>query len=93
MAHLYCEHRRRDGDRGSGRHSAGEDHQGAIDPAVGFQGYNGRNIAFGLGLQHMEPAVMNPFHSDAGESLSALYGEELRHGGDQPACHHQRKET
>jgi succinyl-CoA synthetase beta subunit len=33
----------------------------AIDPAVGFQGYNGRNIAFGLGLNHIEPAVINPF--------------------------------
>jgi len=32
-----------------------------IDPAVGFQGYNGRNIAFGLGLNHIEPAVLNPF--------------------------------
>ena len=33
----------------------------SIDPAVGFQGHNGRNIAFGLGLQHIEPAVINPF--------------------------------
>ena len=33
----------------------------AIDPAVGFQGHNGRNVAFALGLQHMEPAVINPF--------------------------------
>ena len=33
----------------------------AIDPAVGFQGYNGRNIAFALGLPAMEPAVVNPF--------------------------------
>ena len=33
----------------------------AIDPAVGFQGYNGRNIAFGLGLPAMEAAVVNPF--------------------------------
>ena len=32
-----------------------------IDPAVGFQGYNGRNIAFGLGLPTMEAAVVNPF--------------------------------
>ncbi|MBM4132936.1 MAG: ADP-forming succinate--CoA ligase subunit beta [Nitrospira sp.] len=32
-----------------------------IDPAVGFQGYNGRNIAFGIGLNSMEPAVLNPF--------------------------------
>lgn len=33
----------------------------AIDPAVGFQSYNGRNIAFALGLTAIEPAVMNPF--------------------------------
>src|SRR6185503_15793751 len=32
-----------------------------IDPAVGFQGYNGRNLAFGLGLPSIEPAVVNPF--------------------------------
>jgi succinyl-CoA synthetase beta subunit len=33
----------------------------AIDPAIGFQAYNGRNIAFALGLPAMEPAVVNPF--------------------------------
>ena len=33
----------------------------AIDPGVGFQGYNGRNLAFGLGLPSIEPAVVNPF--------------------------------
>ena len=33
----------------------------AIDPAVGFQGHNGRNVAFALGLHHIEPAVINPF--------------------------------
>lgn len=33
----------------------------AIDPAVGFQPYNGRNVAFALGLPGMEPAVVNPF--------------------------------
>lgn len=33
----------------------------AIDPAVGFQGYNGRNIAFALGLAAMEPAIVTPF--------------------------------
>jgi succinyl-CoA synthetase beta subunit len=33
----------------------------AIDPAVGFQPYNGRNIAFALGLPAMEQAVVNPF--------------------------------
>ena len=33
----------------------------SIDPAVGFQGYNGRNLAFGLGLPTLEPAVVKPF--------------------------------
>jgi len=33
----------------------------AIDPAVGFKAYNGRNIAFALGLPAMEPAVVTPF--------------------------------
>jgi succinyl-CoA synthetase beta subunit len=33
----------------------------AIDPAVGFQGYNGRNIAFALGLPTMEASIVNPF--------------------------------
>jgi succinyl-CoA synthetase beta subunit len=32
-----------------------------IDPAVGFQGHNGRNVAFALGLQNMESSVINPF--------------------------------
>jgi len=32
-----------------------------IDPAVGFQGYNGRNVAFALGLNTIEPAAVNPF--------------------------------
>jgi succinyl-CoA synthetase beta subunit len=33
----------------------------AIDPAVGFQPHNGRNVAFALGLPSIEPAVVNPF--------------------------------
>ncbi len=33
----------------------------AIDPAVGFQSYNGRNVAFALGLPAMEPAVVTLF--------------------------------
>ena len=33
----------------------------SIDPAVGFQGYNGRNLAFGLGLPTLEPGVVKPF--------------------------------
>ncbi|MEK7294396.1 MAG: ATP-grasp domain-containing protein, partial [Nitrospirota bacterium] len=32
-----------------------------IDPAVGFQGYNGRNVAFALGLNTIEPTAINPF--------------------------------
>ena len=33
----------------------------SIDPSVGFQGYNGRNLAFGLGLPVLEPTVVKPF--------------------------------
>jgi succinyl-CoA synthetase beta subunit len=47
----------------------------AIDPAVGFQGYNGRNIAFALGLPAMEPAVVNPFIQMLG-SLYRLFMEK-----------------
>lgn len=32
-----------------------------IDPAAGFQSYNGRNLAFALGLPTMNKAVVNPF--------------------------------
>lgn len=32
-----------------------------IDPAVGFQSYNGRNLAFALGLPAIEKAILNPF--------------------------------
>ncbi|MCZ6799965.1 MAG: ADP-forming succinate--CoA ligase subunit beta [Nitrospirae bacterium] len=32
-----------------------------IDPAAGFQSYNGRNLAFGLGLPTSDPAVVKPF--------------------------------
>jgi succinyl-CoA synthetase beta subunit len=46
-----------------------------IDPAVGFQGYNGRNIAFALGLQNLEPAVMGPFTKMLG-NLYRLFMEK-----------------
>ncbi len=46
-----------------------------IDPAVGFQGYNGRNLAFGLGLPSIEPAVMNPFVAMLG-NLYRLFMEK-----------------
>ena len=32
-----------------------------IDPAAGFQSYNGRNLAFGLGLPTSDPVVVKPF--------------------------------
>jgi succinyl-CoA synthetase beta subunit len=32
-----------------------------VDPAVGYQGHNGRNLAFALGLSTIEPAVINQF--------------------------------
>src|SRR3989440_6685043 len=32
-----------------------------IDPAVGFQGYNGRNLAYGLGLPALEPTILGSF--------------------------------
>jgi succinyl-CoA synthetase beta subunit len=46
-----------------------------IDPAVGFQGYNGRNLAFGIGLQSLEPAVLNPFVTMLG-NLYRLFMEK-----------------
>lgn len=51
----------------------------AIDPAVGFQGYNGRNIAFALGLPAMEAAVMTP-SSRCWEPLSPVHGQECGNG-------------
>ena len=45
----------------------------AIDPAVGFQGHNGRNVAFALGLQNMEPAVINPFVRCSAISIACLW--------------------
>ena len=63
----------------------------AIDPAVGFQGHNGRNVAFALGLQNMEPAVINPFVTDARQSLSPVHGETCRARRNQPVNHHQEK--
>ena len=47
----------------------------AIDPAVGYQPYNGRNLAFGIGLQNLEPAVLNSFVSMLG-NLYRLFMEK-----------------
>ena len=47
----------------------------SIDPAVGFQGYNGRNLAFGLGLPDLEPAVVKPFFQML-ENLYRLFMEK-----------------
>lgn len=47
-----------------------------IDPAVGFQGYNGRNLAFGLGLPTtMDPTLLNPFVTMLG-NLYRLFMEK-----------------
>ncbi|TAL11848.1 MAG: ADP-forming succinate--CoA ligase subunit beta [Nitrospirae bacterium] len=46
-----------------------------IDPAVGFQGYNGRNLAFGLGLPGLEPTIMGPFITMLG-NLYRLFMEK-----------------
>jgi succinyl-CoA synthetase beta subunit len=46
-----------------------------IDPAVGFQGYNGRNLAFALGLPSLEPTVMGPFITMLG-NLYRLFMEK-----------------
>jgi succinyl-CoA synthetase beta subunit len=32
-----------------------------MDPAVGFQGYNGRNLAYALGLPALEATIVTPF--------------------------------
>ena len=47
----------------------------SIDPAVGYQSYNGRNLAFGLGLPQLETAVMNPFVAMLG-NLYRLFMEK-----------------
>jgi len=46
-----------------------------IDPAVGFQPYNGRNVAFGLGLPAIEPTLLNPFVAMLG-NLYRLFMEK-----------------
>ncbi len=46
-----------------------------IDPAVGFQGYNGRNLAFGLGLPGLEPTIVGPFITMLG-NLYRLFMEK-----------------
>lgn len=46
-----------------------------IDPAAGFQGYNGRKLAFGLGLPSLEPTILNPFITMLG-SLYRLFMEK-----------------
>ena len=46
-----------------------------IDPAAGFQGYNGRNLAFGLGLSSLEPVIINPFIAMLG-NLYKLFMEK-----------------
>ncbi|MEE9204129.1 MAG: ADP-forming succinate--CoA ligase subunit beta [Nitrospirales bacterium] len=49
--------------------------QEPVDPAVGYQGYIGRNLAFGLGLPSIEPTVLNPFVAMLG-NLYRLFMEK-----------------
>ncbi len=49
--------------------------QERVDPAVGYQGYIGRNLAFGLGLPSIEPTVLNPFVAMLG-NLYRLFMEK-----------------
>ncbi len=65
----------------------------AIDPAVGFQGHNGRNVAFALGLQKMEPAVINPFVQMLGNLYRLFMEKHARISRNQPIDHHEGKET
>src|SRR3989441_10929842 len=46
-----------------------------IDPAVGYQGYNGRNLAYALGLPALEPTIMGPFITMLG-NLYRLFMEQ-----------------
>jgi succinyl-CoA synthetase beta subunit len=46
-----------------------------IDPAVGFQAYNGRNLAFSLGLPALEPTIVAPFIAMLG-NLYRLFMEK-----------------
>ena len=64
----------------------------AIDPAVGFQGHNGRNVAFALGLQNHGTGRHQSLCADARESLSPVYGEACCARRNQPVDHHQRKD-
>jgi succinyl-CoA synthetase beta subunit len=42
-------------------HTPEKVHKEPIDPATGYQPFNGRNLAFALGLPAIEPTVLNPF--------------------------------
>ncbi len=47
----------------------------SIDPAVGFQEYNGRNLAFGLGLPSIEPTLLKPFVQMLGNLYRLFMGK------------------
>ncbi len=52
----------------------------AIDPAVGFQGHNGRNVAFALGLAEHRAGGHQSLREDAGKSLPSVHGKECGAG-------------
>ena len=59
-----------------------------IDPSVGFQAFQARKLAFGLGL---EGKVVNEAARLLSESLSRLRSHGRLTGRDQPFRHHDRR--
>ena len=62
----------------------------AIDPAAGFQAYEGRKIAFALGLSGKQ---VGAFVSAAGRPLQGLHRARLLADRDQSAGRHRRRAT
>ena len=54
-----------------------------IDPAVGFQGYNGRNLAFALGLPALDKVVATAFLQMLGNLYRLFYRKKCVLGRDQ----------
>src|SRR5207247_10917604 len=46
-----------------------------VDPAVGYEGYNGRNLAYGLVLPALEPTILGSFSALLG-NLYRLFMEK-----------------
>ena len=61
VPHVPGEYRRGNGNRRGGGEDPEKLFRETIDPGVGFHSYNGRNLAFALGLPSLEKAVVTPF--------------------------------